>query len=127
MELCDTDQQLLEWAMREVFGQSRQYEERARNAIAKSEEQHQHAPGPTPTSNVSANANANPPPQPASMHPTYPYLIAHLMRSFRDKYHDPHLALSIFDYARHLSIPSYVFGCTLFPSILPGRVGSGSP
>jgi hypothetical protein len=34
------------------------------------------------------------------------------MRSFRDKYRDPHLALSIFDYARHLSIPSYVFGCT---------------
>ncbi|KAG2052466.1 hypothetical protein BDR06DRAFT_957761 [Suillus hirtellus] len=112
MELCDTDQQLLEWAMREVFGQSQQYEERARNAIAKAEEQH--APGLTPTSNTSG---ANPPPQPASLHPelqhpTYPYLIAHLMRSFRDKYRDPHLALSIFDYARHLSIPSYVFGCT---------------
>ncbi|KAG2037059.1 hypothetical protein BDR03DRAFT_402901 [Suillus americanus] len=111
MELCDTDQQLLEWAMREVFGQSQKYEERARNAIAKAEEQH--APDLTPTS----NASANPPPQPMSthlelQHPTYPYLIAHLMRSFRDKYRDPHLALSIFDYARHLSIPSYVFGCT---------------
>ncbi|KAG1793343.1 uncharacterized protein HD556DRAFT_1191699, partial [Suillus plorans] len=45
-------------------------------------------------------------------HLTYPYLIAHLMRSFRDKYCDPHLALSIFNYAQHLSIPSYVFGCT---------------
>ncbi|KAG1742118.1 hypothetical protein EDB19DRAFT_1702104 [Suillus lakei] len=111
MELCDTDQQLLEWAMREVFGQSQRYEERARNAIAKAEEQH------TPTSNASANPQSPPSPQPASMHPelqhpTYPYLIAHLMRSFRDKYRDPHLALSIFDYARHLSIPSYVFGCT---------------
>ncbi|KAG2358935.1 hypothetical protein BDR07DRAFT_1416275 [Suillus spraguei] len=117
MELCDTDQQLLEWAMREVFGQSQKYEERARNAIAKAEEQH--APGLTPTSsaNASASANANPPPHLTSahldlQHPTYPYLIAHLMRSFRDKYRDPHLALSIFDYARHLSIPSYVFGCT---------------
>lgn len=112
MELCDTDQQLLEWAMREVFGQSQQYEERARDAIAKAEEQH--APGPTPTSNTSANSQ---PPQLASMHPelqhpTYPYLVAHLMRSFRDKYRDPHLALSIFDYTQHLSIPSYVFGCT---------------
>ncbi|KIK39189.1 hypothetical protein CY34DRAFT_89702 [Suillus luteus UH-Slu-Lm8-n1] len=97
MELCDTDQQLLEWAMREVFGQSQQYEER-----------------PTPTSTTSANSQ---PPQLASMHPelqhpTYPYLVAHLMRSFRDKYRDPHLALSIFDYTQHLSIPSYVFGCT---------------
>lgn len=112
MELCDTDQQLLEWAMREVFGQSQQYEERARNAIAKAEEQH--APGLTPTSKASANPQ---PLQLASMHPelqhpTYPYLVAHLMRSFRDKYRDPHLALSIFDYTRHLSIPSYVFGCT---------------
>ncbi|KAG1846402.1 hypothetical protein DFJ58DRAFT_663789 [Suillus subalutaceus] len=98
MELCDTDQQLLEWAMREVFGQSQKYEERL-----------------TPSSNASASANT--PPQVTSthlelQHPTYPYLIAHLMRSFRDKYRDPHLALSIFDYARHLSIPSYVFGCT---------------
>ncbi|KAG1812561.1 uncharacterized protein BJ212DRAFT_1370522, partial [Suillus subaureus] len=113
MELCDTDQQLLEWAMREVFGQSQKYEERARNAIAKAEEQH--ATGLTPSSN--ASGSANPPPQLTSthlelQHPTYPYLIAHLMHSFRDKYRDPHLALSIFDYARHLSIPSYVFGCT---------------
>ncbi|KAG1745439.1 uncharacterized protein EDB91DRAFT_148368 [Suillus paluster] len=108
MELCDTDQQLLEWAMREVFGQSQQYEERARNAIDKAE------PGSSSNSIASASASAQPP---ASTRlelqpPTYPYLIAHLMRSFRDKYRDPHLALSIFDYARHLSIPSYVFGCT---------------
>ncbi|KAG0704733.1 hypothetical protein DFH29DRAFT_360161 [Suillus ampliporus] len=105
MELCDTDQQLLEWAMREVFGESQQYEERARNATAKAEEQH--APGLT--------SNSPPPPastRPELQPPTYPYLIAHLMRSFRDKYRDPHLALSIFDYTRHLSISSYVFGCT---------------
>lgn len=44
--------------------------------------------------------------------PSYPYLIASLMRTFRDKYGDPYLALSIFDHARHLSIASYVFGCT---------------
>ena len=111
MELCDTDQQLLEWAMREVFGQSQQYEERARNAISKTEEQS------SSTSASAANPNSSPPPTPIStlpelQPPTYPYLIAHLMRSFRDKYRDPHLALSIFDYARHLSIPSYVFGCT---------------
>ncbi|KAG1812553.1 uncharacterized protein BJ212DRAFT_1370450 [Suillus subaureus] len=74
MELCDTDQQLLEWAMREVFGQSQKYEERL-----------------TPSSN--ASGSANPPPQLTSthlelQHPTYPYLIAHLMQTrwscFRD-------------------------------------------
>ncbi|KAG2128524.1 uncharacterized protein EDB93DRAFT_1184497 [Suillus bovinus] len=110
MELCDTDQQLLEWAMREVFGQSQEYEERARNSIARTEEQH--APGLSPPSNPSTNALLPKAMHPELQHPTYPYLIAHLMRSFRDKYRDPHLALSIFDYAKHLSIPSYVFGCT---------------
>jgi len=49
---------------------------------------------------------------PTLQHPAYPHLISLLMRTFRDKYNDPHLTLSIFDYARHLSIPSYVFGCT---------------
>ena len=34
------------------------------------------------------------------------------MRSFRDKYKDPHLALAMFDHARNLSIASFVFGCT---------------
>jgi hypothetical protein len=94
MELCDTDQQLLEWAMREVFGESRKYEEAARKAVD------QVARGETVEST------------PMLQHPAYPHLISLLMRTFRDKYHDPHLTLSIFDYARHLSIPSYVFGCT---------------
>ena len=34
------------------------------------------------------------------------------MRTFRDRYADPHLALAIFEHARRLSIASYVFGCT---------------
>jgi len=94
MALCDTDQQLLEWAMREVFGESKRYEEVARKAI----------------SDVAAGKELETMPelQPA----IYPHLVAQLMRTFRDKYHDPHLALSMFDHARHLSIPSYVFGCT---------------
>jgi hypothetical protein len=94
MELCDTDQQLLEWAMQEVFGESKKFEAAAREAIAKS--------------SADTSAADMPPLQP----PTYPHLLAELMKTFRDKYRDPHLALSMFDHARHLSIPSYVFGCT---------------
>lgn len=86
MELCHTDRQLLDWATREVFGESKRFEEDAR----------------------SIHATPQQPLQP----PTYPYLIAILMRTFRDKYADPYLALSIFDHARHLSAVSYVFGCT---------------
>ncbi|GBE87992.1 predicted protein [Sparassis crispa] len=92
MELCDTDQQLLEWAMREVFGESRRYEENARRAMED--------PAHAPAGLVQL--------QPQS----YPHLLSLLMRTFRERYADPHLALSIFDHARHLSIPSFVFGCT---------------
>ncbi|KZV90211.1 hypothetical protein EXIGLDRAFT_837981 [Exidia glandulosa HHB12029] len=34
------------------------------------------------------------------------------MRAFRDRFGDAHLALSVFEHARHASIPSFVFGCT---------------
>ncbi len=91
MDLCDTDQQLLEWAMREVFDESKRYEAAARESV---------------TTNITPTVALQLQP------PAYPHLLALLMKTFRDKYHDPHLALSMFDHARHLSIPSYVFGCT---------------
>ncbi|OBZ66583.1 Uncharacterized protein C5D6.12 [Grifola frondosa] len=91
MELCETDLQLLDWAMREVFGESQRYEAAARRAA----EDPSRGEDPVEL-------------QPAA----YPHLLALLMRTFRDKYADPHLALSMFDHARHLSIASFVFGCT---------------
>ncbi|KAF9780324.1 hypothetical protein BJ322DRAFT_1146191 [Thelephora terrestris] len=83
IELCDTDVQLLDWATSEVF---------------KSQQ-------PSDTSSQA---------QVATLHSNqlYPHLIAALMRAFRDKFRDPHLALAIFDHAKNLSIYSYVFGCT---------------
>ncbi|KAJ7209588.1 hypothetical protein GGX14DRAFT_520945 [Mycena pura] len=90
MDVCNNDQELLDWAMREVFGESQRYEQGFRNAKEKGSD------GELPML------------QP----PTYPHLVARLMQAFRDKYRDPHLALSIFNYARHLSIASYVFGCS---------------
>jgi len=41
----------------------------------------------------------------------YPEVISSLIRTFRDRYRDPHLALAVFDHVRHQSIPSYVCGC----------------
>lgn len=90
MDKCTTDQQLLAWAMREVFGESQRYEEQTRSAMA--------------ASSSTRDLHLQP--------PSYPKLIALLMSTFRDKYGDPHLALSIFDHARHLSVASFVFGCT---------------
>jgi len=83
IELCDTDAQLLEWATREVFKPQNP-------ATAATEGQL------SPTQN----------------NQLYPHIIATLMRSFRDKFHDPNLALAIFEHAKHLSVASYVFGCT---------------
>ena len=84
IELCDTDAQLLEWAMNEVFKPQQ--------------------PTTTPSLGQLASVHNN---------QIYPHIIATLMRTFRDKFHDPHLALAIFDHAKNLSIPSYVFGCTV--------------
>ncbi|KAF4563418.1 hypothetical protein EYR36_003863 [Pleurotus pulmonarius] len=83
MNLCDNDQQLLEWGMTEVFGESQKYEAAWRES-------------------------PDLPMQP----PTYPHLLALLIKEFRDKYGDPNLALAIFNYAKNLSIASYVFGCS---------------
>jgi Mtf2 family len=94
MDMCETDQQLLEWALRHVFEESERYESAARQAI------------------FEAAKSEGPQELPMLQPSTYPHLVALLMRAFRDKYHDPHLALAIFDHARHLSIASYVFGCS---------------
>ncbi|THH14797.1 hypothetical protein EW146_g5578 [Bondarzewia mesenterica] len=98
MELCESDQDLLEWAMHEVFGESKRYEEAARAAL-------EEATRAGPNSRAAKEL-------PVLQPPAYPQLLALLMRTFRDKYKDPNLALSMFDHAQHLSIPSYVFGCT---------------
>jgi len=94
MDMCETDQQLLEWALQHVFGESERYEEAARRAISE------------------AARSETPQELPMLQPPAYPHLVALLMRAFRDKYHDPHLALAIFNHARHLSIASFVFGCS---------------
>ena len=83
IELCDTDVQVLEWAMNEVFKPQQLATTPVRQQLA-----------------------------PMQNNQIYPHIIAALMRTFRDKFHDPHLAFAIFDHAKNLSIPSYVFGCT---------------
>ncbi|KAJ6558506.1 hypothetical protein DFH09DRAFT_1365159 [Mycena vulgaris] len=100
MDRCETDQQLLNWAMREVFGESQSYFEEF--SLVKDEND----------AKVGEDANAELEELPPLQPPTYPHLIALLVRTFRDKYRDPHLALSMFDYARQLSTASYVFGCS---------------
>ncbi|KAG6886299.1 hypothetical protein C0993_006709 [Termitomyces sp. T159_Od127] len=94
INLFTTDQELLEWATDAVFGESQRYEAAAHKAISEAA-----------TSGVKGEL-------PMLQPPTYPYLVALIMQTFRDKFNDPHLALSMFEHARNLSIASYVFGCS---------------
>ncbi|KAI0051601.1 hypothetical protein FA95DRAFT_242168 [Auriscalpium vulgare] len=95
MELCASDQDLLMWAIHEVFAESQSYQAAARTAMKDAQKS---------GSKSKLRVDLQP--------STYPHIVAQLMRTFRDSYHNPHLALAIFDHARHLSVPSYVFGCT---------------
>ncbi|KAF9047358.1 hypothetical protein BJ165DRAFT_1092435 [Panaeolus papilionaceus] len=94
MSLCENDIQLLEWAQENVFGESIAFEETAKKAMKDAAQEGKVTRLPTL--------------QP----PTYPHMIAALMKTFRERYRDPHLALAIFNHAQNLSIISYVFGCS---------------
>jgi hypothetical protein len=95
MNNFESDQALLEWATKEIFGESQRFEEEARKAMSSSK------------SNTKSMTEL-PLLQPAH----YPQLLSHLMKLFREKFGDPHLTLAMFNHARRLSIASYVFGCT---------------
>jgi hypothetical protein len=103
LALCPSDHAMLEWAEREVFGASIRAEEAAREAFS-----------------------AGTPPPPHLQPPVYPRLLAALMNAAREKYDDPHLALTLFEHARHLSPLSYIFGCTThaYNELLETRWGS---
>ena len=104
-EVCATDLQLLEWAGREVFGESRfwPHQEEARRAFG-FQKAGSSGSKPSPSSPMSISFQFQ--------STYYPHLLATLMRAFRDKYKDPHLAMCIFEHARCLSIASFVYGCT---------------
>ena len=95
MSRCTTDQELLEWAQREVFGESQRLEEAAKKAVEDA-------------TSGAGSLKEFPPLQ----SPAYPGIIAHLMHTFRVDYKDPNLALFIFYHAKKLSVVSYVFGCS---------------
>ncbi|KAI0766848.1 hypothetical protein BD413DRAFT_567489 [Trametes elegans] len=105
MELCETDAQLLEWAVREVFDEYLRYERSSQDALKSTDTD--------ATASLSSSPSDDELVRPEGLHPSlYPHLLAALMRNFRDKYQDPHLALAMFDHARNLSTSSFVLGCT---------------
>ncbi|KAG8213541.1 hypothetical protein J3R82DRAFT_10186 [Butyriboletus roseoflavus] len=128
MELFNTDHELLQWVTMELFGESQQWDEEAKRAIAASSagtaKEEGKGDGRSLAGASSADAAAtsmSSSPSPLSCsspkehpinHSIYPHLIAHAMRIFRTTYSNPSLSLVIFQHAARVSIPSYVFGCT---------------
>jgi hypothetical protein len=95
-----SNSELLTWAEREVFAVSVQYANSANAAIDHALTQHR------PIKN---SADALPPLQA----PAYADVVAKLIKTFREKWRDPHLALAIFNHARDLNTYSYALGCTV--------------
>jgi hypothetical protein len=96
IELCETDQELLAWAARHVYNEGNPQEQ-----------------GQAPKSvGASSSTSRNVPPLPMQSR-AYALTVAFLMRTFRDRHHDPHLALTLFQHTKRMSVASYVFGCTV--------------
>lgn len=91
MNLCRNDQELLDWALIDVFAEAQTYEEQVMKM------------------DVKTRIKRNVPLRPL----WYPRIIALLMSTFRDIYHNPHTTLAIFNYVRSSSIASYAFGCSV--------------
>lgn len=133
MEMCKTDQELLNWAMTNVFRADLLADSVAGVSSGKSQEKTSSSKSEsgsnsdtkiiansttTPNTDTDVNTNTDADskkqtPDFAAHLPTiYPHILASLMHTFRTTYADPHLVLSLFTYARHLSLLSFVFGCT---------------
>ena len=119
MESFTADRELLDWATRNVFNDNQPNSFPAKAPVSR-----RLSPRPTSPATAHTVAQSSRPPnssissddeltrQFAIQSSVYPHLLASLISLFRDKFRDPHTALSIFSAARHLSVPSYVFGCT---------------
>lgn len=96
ISLCASDREVLAWTMREFFQE---------NATPQQT-------GPTSTTAQAIDAALSETSTTQQLSPSIqPAILALLMKTFRIKYNDPHLALSLFDHARHSSVMSYVTRC----------------
>lgn len=114
---CKSDQELLRWAMKEVFQEPPQSSPSPKTEAATPEStqppESAQSPETVQTVGLSQPVTSTAPRVPKPIHPgIYARVIALLMAEFREKYRNPHLAIAIFDHARRRSIISFVTGCT---------------
>lgn len=117
VDMCRTDQELLAWAMAKIFTpelHSNAIKPKASKSTSTAASQsstatNEHATDQNAQAEEVTAVDAD---FVANLPSVYPHILAHLMHTFRERHNDPHLALSLFTYARHLSVPSFVYGCT---------------
>ncbi|KAF8332597.1 uncharacterized protein EI90DRAFT_3053689 [Cantharellus anzutake] len=107
MDVIETDKALLDWAMEKVFTTNGLLPFTDKESWSKKNES-ETTISPSLTSPTSPLPKA-PEADELTRISTYPHLLSTLIATFRDKFHDPHLSLSVFAYARRHSIHSYVF------------------
>lgn len=125
VEACKNDWELLQWADG-LFATQREMEIATRSEMGskagvkrknskkgKSKETNLDNSDSTQVLTTEPQVANAPDPSTRSTHlHVYPYLLSLLMRTFRERYADPFISLSLFHHARRLSVFSYVYGCT---------------
>ena len=111
IEVIETDIGLLTWAVQNIFSTTGLLPDTSKKSRTNKSESVTTTAFPDDDSPSTSSPVISDIDEPTRIS-TYPHLLSTLIATFRDKFHDPHLALSIFAYARRLSVPSYVFGCT---------------
>ncbi|KAG8936975.1 hypothetical protein FRC02_009112 [Tulasnella sp. 418] len=96
---CQNDQELLLWSIGFFQRQSE---------LLKGKGQSSNDPS-TPSASAADESSQD---ELAKERALYPHIIPRLMKTFRDRYHDPNLALAIFDFTRNFSIQSFLLGCS---------------
>ncbi|KAG8971724.1 hypothetical protein FRB90_010411, partial [Tulasnella sp. 427] len=119
IEACNNDLELLKWAD-SLFSTQREVEVASkagskRKGVKKGKAKETNAENLNVAQDVSTTAQAAEglDSLTRSSHlRVYPHLLSLLMRTFRERYADPFISLSLFHHARRLSVFSYVYGCT---------------
>ncbi|WVR06347.1 hypothetical protein IAU60_003378 [Kwoniella sp. DSM 27419] len=98
MEIIQNDVELLDWAKNRVFKPLPKDDPAAASLTSNT----------GPISSIRSKSQL---PPMLTFAPTYPKILAHLLRTVRVNYNNPHLVLALFKHAQTSSLESYLSGC----------------
>ncbi|WVQ96678.1 hypothetical protein IAU59_003784 [Kwoniella sp. CBS 9459] len=108
MAVIGDDVELVEWAKNRVFKPLSPIDVTSKKPSDSADKTTDASSAAASSSSTSTNNGAAPF---LSFAPTYPKILAHVLRTLRVNYNSPHLVLSLFNYAQTSSLESYLSGC----------------